>query len=267
MPVRLAYGAEADRAFCVDQPPRPGRDEAVAFCTGADAGELERAHASRAGRLLSSGAVREFATAVTLHRVIIRTDGAGLPQDRAELAMTDILSLLREEHENMAKLLAVLRRQIEEFEEGRTPDYQMIQAILEYSLEYSDLYHHPKEDLVFARLRERMPAVINTVNDLEEDHRKLAARTRRFAEAINNVYEGAELPRERVMQMADDFLNASENHMRMEDETIFPIAEKYLTDEDWAAIAAAAADREDPLFGPQVESMYKPLHDEIDRLG
>lgn len=179
--------------------------------------------------------------------------------------MTDILSLLRDEHGNMTKLLAVLRHQIEAFKAGKTPDYQLLQSILEYSLEYSNLYHHPKEDLVFARLRERIPAMINTVNDLEEEHRKLAARTRQFAEAINNICAGAEVPRERIMQMAEDFLNASENHMKMEDETIFPIAEKYLKEEDWVAIAEEAADREDPLFGPQVESMYRPLHEEIAR--
>lgn len=179
--------------------------------------------------------------------------------------MTDILRLIQEEHNNLRRLLDVLRRQIEEFRDGKTPDYRLIQSILEYSLEYSDLYHHPKEDLIFARLRERNPDAINAVNDLEEEHRKLASRTRAFAEAINNICDGAELSRDRVRSMAEDYLQASENHMKMEDETIFPIAEKYLTAEDWEAIAAEAADRDDPLFGPQVEALYQALHEEVAR--
>lgn len=177
--------------------------------------------------------------------------------------MTEIMQSLHAEHRNMTKLLNVLERQIEEFDRGGTPDYQLIKSILDYNLEYSELYHHPKEDLVYQRLRQRYTDAINTVNDLEEDHRKLGARTRRFAEAIDNVIEGVELPRDRVMRMAREFLDASRRHMEMEDEWVFPAAEQYLTDEDWAEIAAKASDREDPLFGPQVEAMYQTLHEEI----
>ena len=180
--------------------------------------------------------------------------------------MTEILRLLRDEHRNMGKLLSVLRRQIECFKAGVTPDYPLMQSMLEYSLEYSALFHHPKEDIVYSCLREKHPGVIETINDLELEHRNLANCTRVFAEAINNICEGAELPRDRVMRMAEDFLDASEVHMSMEDKTIFPVAEKLLTDEDWDAIAAKAADRDDPLFGPQVEEMYRHLHDEIERL-
>jgi hemerythrin-like domain-containing protein len=177
--------------------------------------------------------------------------------------MIDVMQSLHEEHRNMSKLLNVLERQIEEFDRGGSPDYGIIKSILDYSLEYSDLYHHPKEDLVFQRLRDRYPDAINSVNDLEEDHRKLAARTRKFVEAIQNVIEGAELPRDRVMSMAREFLDAQRRHMEMEDQWVFPAAEQYLTAEDWAEISAEASDRDDPLFGPQVEAMYRTLHEEI----
>jgi hemerythrin-like domain-containing protein len=181
--------------------------------------------------------------------------------------MSPIMQSLSLEHANMAKLLAMLERQIDIFKQGGTPDYHMIRQILEYNLEYADLYHHPKEDLIFARLRERYPDTINTVNNLEEDHRRLAAQTRRFAEAIANIVEGAELPRDRVMRMAEDYLESSRRHMEMEDKWVFPAARQWLTDADWEAVEREATRGDDPLFGPQVQDMYGALNEELKLAG
>jgi hemerythrin-like domain-containing protein len=181
--------------------------------------------------------------------------------------MSPIMESLSREHANMAKLLKVLERQIAIFKQGGTPDYQAIRTILEYNLEYADLYHHPKEDLIFARLRERYPDTINTVNNLEEDHRRLAAQTRRFSEAIANVIDGAELPRDRVLRMAEDYVESMRRHMEMEDKWVFPAARQWLRDEDWAAVEREATAGEDPLFGPQVRDMYASLSDELRQIG
>ena len=181
--------------------------------------------------------------------------------------MSLIMDSLSQEHANMAKLLVILERQIDVFKNGGTPDYHTIRTILEYNREYSDLYHHPKEDLVFARLRERYPETINTVNNLEEDHRRLASQTRRFNEAITNIIEGAELPRDRVMRMAEDYLESARRHMEMEDKWVFPAARQWLTDEDWEAVEREATSGDDPLFGPQVLDMYGALSEELKLIG
>ena len=181
--------------------------------------------------------------------------------------MSRIMESLSQEHANMAKLLAILERQIDLFKQGATPDYHTIRTILEYNVEYSDLYHHPKEDLVFARLRARYPETINTVNNLEEDHRRLASQTRRFSEVIANIIDGAELRRDRVMRMAEEYLESARRHMEMEDKWIFPAARQWLTAEDWDAVEREATSGEDPLFGPEVVDMYSVLNEELKLVG
>ena len=69
--------------------------------------------------------------------------------------MSKILATLRDEHANMGRLLDVLDDQIAVFGRGETPDYEAIRSILAYMIDYSDRYHHPKEDLIYHRLRER----------------------------------------------------------------------------------------------------------------
>ena len=50
---------------------------------------------------------------------------------------------------------AVLERELEIFDRGDRPDYEVIRAIISYFELYPDLYHHPQEELVFAKLKRR----------------------------------------------------------------------------------------------------------------
>jgi len=83
----------------------------------------------------------------------------------------------------MGRLLDAVERQLERFDRGETPDYDILQGVLDYALTYPDLYHHPKEDLVYARLRLRDPAAADSLTDLQAEHHTLAEVTRRFCAA------------------------------------------------------------------------------------
>ena len=57
--------------------------------------------------------------------------------------------------DNCRALLAVLERELEVFDRGDRPDYEVIRAVISYFEVYPEVYHHPQEDLVFAKLRTR----------------------------------------------------------------------------------------------------------------
>lgn len=170
---------------------------------------------------------------------------------------------LREDHGNLAKLLDLLEREIERFDRAEGADYELMQAIAAYCLEYPDKVHHPREDKLLARLRARDPAAADRVGDLEGEHRALAALTRRFAETIEAVLLDREMPRETVDRAARDFLSAYRKHMAMEEEQFFPAAEAALDGSDWAALAGSMADPDDPLFGVRVARRFQTLRDDI----
>src|SRR5262245_31236026 len=99
----------------------------------------------------------------------------------------NIIERLSWEHRNIQKLLAILERELEVFDRGARPDYEVIRAIISYFEVHPEVYHHPQEDLVFTRLRERDPAAAAKVGDLAGEHRKGAERLRRVAHAVDNV--------------------------------------------------------------------------------
>jgi hemerythrin-like domain-containing protein len=77
-----------------------------------------------------------------------------------------IIERLSQEHRNIEKLLAILERELEVFDRGDRPDYEVIRAVISYFKVYPEVYHHPQEDLVFAKLRERDPVAAAKVGDL-----------------------------------------------------------------------------------------------------
>lgn len=177
--------------------------------------------------------------------------------------MSQVIAQLREDHANIARILDLLAREVIAFNQGRAPDYYLVELILDYILGYPQLVHHPKEDLLFERLQSRAPDAAADVGDLKREHAELATLTRRFSAAVGNILHDAELPREWFVDVANDFLTFMRRHMQMEEVTFYPAALRALSDEDWRQIDAVIEAPADPLFGGKVDARYRVLYDEI----
>jgi hemerythrin-like domain-containing protein len=174
-----------------------------------------------------------------------------------------IIERLSQEHRNIAKLLAILERELEVFDRGDRPDYEVIRAIISYFEVYPEVYHHPQEDLVFAKLRTRDPAAAAKIGDLAREHSKGADRLRRVAHAVDNVLADAEVLRQDVDAIVRDFITHERHHMMMEDRDFFPAALQALKPADWTEIASAVTSRKDPLFSDAVEERFDALRAHI----
>ncbi len=163
----------------------------------------------------------------------------------------------------MAKLLNAFERQLAAFDRGATPDYDIVRGVIDYCLTYPDLYHHPKEDLVFARLKLRDPAAAEAVGDLKAEHDALGETTRRLAAAVRQVLGEGEVPRDSVHETAAKFLSFYRHHIEMEEEKFFPAALDALTLEDWREIEGELKERDDPLFGQEPEERFVALRQNI----
>jgi hemerythrin-like domain-containing protein len=173
--------------------------------------------------------------------------------------MSEVIRVLRREHANMASLVKTLEWQIDEFERGGRPDYEVIRAAIDYFLSFPDLYHHPKEDLVYARLCARDPEAARLIGDLRREHETLAARSRELSAGVMAVLDDAEVPREALVRWGRAFIELQRTHMHMEETVFFPAALKALTEPDWRALEHEMRREEDPLFGDNVGSRFEAL--------
>jgi hemerythrin-like domain-containing protein len=174
-----------------------------------------------------------------------------------------IVELLTREHRNIERLLTVLEHELDIFDRAERPDYEVIRTIIAYFKVYTEMYHHPQEDLVFAKLKLRDPAAAAKIGDLAREHQKGAERLRRVARAVEGVLADRELLRRDVDTIVREFLEHERRHIAMEDRDFFPAAVKALTPHDWTEIASAVSRHKDPLFSDATKARFDALRGHI----
>ena len=173
--------------------------------------------------------------------------------------MSNIIQILLEEHRNIDKLLLVLEHELEVFDRSEEPDYEIFQAVVQYFQDYPERCHHPKEDMVFDKLKMRDADLAARVGDVENEHEVEALRLNRLAEAIDDVLAGREVLRKTFHDVVQDFIDHQRRHMDKEEHSLFPAAVQRLRPEDWAEIDSRLSDRKDPLFNGAIETKFQAL--------
>jgi hemerythrin-like domain-containing protein len=177
--------------------------------------------------------------------------------------MTYIVEVLRQEHRNIERVLRILEQELNVFDHGDRPNYDVVLAAIEYFKDYPDSCHHPKEDMIFAKLRARDITAMENIGDLEAEHREGAKRLRKVAQIVEAVLSDQDLMRTTATDVIRDFIEHERLHMAMEERVVFPAALKTLRASDWAEIALRLADREDPLSQPVLEEKFNMLRRKI----
>ena len=178
-----------------------------------------------------------------------------------------IIDLLRREHRNIEKLLLVLEKELNVFDRGEQPDYEVIRAVIAYFEVYPEIYHHPQEDVVFRKLQARDSAAAAVIGDLAAEHRRGAERLRKVSQAIETVLADRIIPRQAVDSIIRDFIGRERQHIAMEERAFFPAAVAALQPQDWSEIASALTEpKRDPLFSEIVEQQFDVVRNHILRL-
>lgn len=176
---------------------------------------------------------------------------------------TRIIEALLEEHRNIKKLLHVLQQELDVFDHSHSPDYEILRALIEYFLDYPEGYHHPKEDILFEKLKLRDPALAKRVGDVEDEHEIETKRLEKFAQAVDDVLAGREILRQNFHNIVHDFIEHQRKHMDKEELMLFPAALGALKPEDWADIDARLDDRKDLLFDGAGQKKFQALQKTI----
>jgi len=177
--------------------------------------------------------------------------------------MSGPLAIWHTEHVYFRRLLELLQNELDSFHRGERPNYELMLDIVAYLRDYSDQYHHPREDVAFQRLAQRCPDLKLDLARLVQEHRVIARAGETLRQHLEAILGGSLIPRAEVEVAAATYLVYYGNHIAKEDELVLERAEKSLTPEDWQAVKAAVTPHPDPIFGEQPEERYKALRREI----
>ena len=179
--------------------------------------------------------------------------------------MPPTLALWHADHVNFAILLGLIEEQLAVFNDGGSPQYDMMLDIMYYMTHYSDVIHHPKEDLVFAMIKERERGVAQRVDELTNQHAQLKRFGEELVRDLDDIVNGSIVSRAHVETAAHAYLNTFRRHLDIEESEILPLAARLLADKDWAAVEDAIHHFEDPLFGSRTDERYAALRQQIGR--
>ncbi len=177
--------------------------------------------------------------------------------------MSETIAVLRAEHKVMAHLLDLLGEQIDCFETAAPVDYELMKEIVDYFLTIPDLYHHPKEDLIHARMLRRGGAKSQGMHDIPAEHERVSERLHAFSHALISVLLDTEFPRQRFVGIAREFVDGERRHMHGEEAGFFPAAEDVLNDEDWIDIDAKVSALKDPLVNGDRSMRFQAIRDRM----
>lgn len=184
-------------------------------------------------------------------------------RQRTSLAVSNVVMLLQVDHSNITRLLDLIRQQAANMARHGPVNYPLLKSIFAYLLSYPDQCHHPKEDLLYRKLKIRHPEMTDSLNDLVGEHEKLAHSTTDLVRAIDESQFDPPTPNERLADQLMSYLDAYRRHMLMEDLHFFPAALQLLCRDDFEEIDFTLFDKPDPLFDVECEERYAELRNEI----
>ncbi len=178
--------------------------------------------------------------------------------------MNRIMAELHQDHIHLSRLLNMLERHVKVLMHDGEPDLNMMLDVVEYIRNYSDHFHHPKEDKVYAIFKKRTKEGEDIVDSLLDDHQHIPGVTLEFQQILYNANNGSLIiNRAELSKKITHYIDIQRTHLNTEEEKLFPLINNTLKVSDWAELEASVQERSDPLFGANVEESYEGLHQTI----
>lgn len=175
------------------------------------------------------------------------------------------IRIIREEHAALAAMLRSILLLIEQHRRQNTlPDFTALRAMLFYVDEFPEQRHHRKEsELLFPKLRARTPLAREMLDRLDDEHSRGEHMIRTLEHALLGFEMLGEPRRLAFEQTAQRYVDFYLAHMSLEEREILPLAERVLTEQDWADLDEAFVANRDPFTGHDPEPDYRALFTRI----
>jgi len=177
-------------------------------------------------------------------------------------------SILVREHELILKVLDALEGFASMIERADPVYPQDARAFVEFFREFTDACHHGKEeDILFAAMVDAgFPSESGPLGVMRGEHGRGRRLVRRLRDLAERVVEWTDEDRESFAGAAHAFAELLREHIRKEDEVLYPMAEAHLSAEQLRRVGELFRLFEEQRTGPGAhERLHKLAHELIER--
>lgn len=179
--------------------------------------------------------------------------------------MTSI-DLMMNEHKNILKMLAVMRKACESILEGKDICYEDFEQMIDFVRNYADAHHHGKEEKFLfkemeSHLGELGTKLIRGGMYVEHDLGRLYIKD--LEEALERVRRGEYSSRLDVIAHTIGYANLLARHIAKEDEVVYLFGKRKLAPEVLEEVEHASLAFEDEASKQGIQSRYLQILDKL----
>ena len=139
------------------------------------------------------------------------------------------MRVLRDEHRALRGIARILKMDGEIVAGGGEIDTGVLRDIVRYLREFPNRIHHPKEEaFLFKALRARHREAAGLLDRLGHEHEAEEQKVEALSAAVESFERGEDGAGKRLAEAASGYGGFLESHITLEDEEVFPLAERVL---------------------------------------
>jgi hemerythrin-like domain-containing protein len=163
---------------------------------------------------------------------------------------TDYLRGLREDHARFSRVLSMIGRDAPRLVDKPEAVLPLFEEAVDYVVSFQNVYHHPREEIMFAKIAEKSETLATAASKLSREHDATARAGKELLSLMNSVSRAPSRrpSREQLASKLEEFARSMRGHIAQEEELLYSHAWVELTQRDWDDLAVSAA-AIDPLEG------------------
>ncbi|MGI9288699.1 MAG: hemerythrin domain-containing protein [Pseudomonadales bacterium] len=155
----------------------------------------------------------------------------------ASTARAAVMSSLHGENSYLNQQLNTVQLQVDRWQPRHKPDYTLLYNTMRQLHDFPHEVLQPKEDLVYLRLMKRDADEAEEFAEVREQHEHIHDMSSRLLHHLSDISHGVKSARrDRLRPQLQRFIDTFRQHIDVEENEIFPTAEKRLSDNDWYAL-------------------------------
>lgn len=174
--------------------------------------------------------------------------------------MSTVIAKLQTEHVRLARLVRLLNHQSCLRTDASAPNIALLVDALCYLTRFPDVSHHVIEDRMVDVLLAKKALSVEVGQEIESQHATLIRDGRDLLRDLESAVRGENMSQELVDIRIRLYAERLRHNMVVEELTLFPAAEKSLSEEDWRTVEGANSQaRPDPLFDNEPDHQFAEL--------
>ncbi|HOF40523.1 MAG TPA: hemerythrin domain-containing protein [Candidatus Hydrogenedentes bacterium] len=175
---------------------------------------------------------------------------------------------LKHEHDVILLVLEAVEREARAIRHAGKANAERVGKMIDFIRNFADKCHHAKEEkLLFVRLEQRgIPRDGGPIGVMLAEHEKGRAHARAVAEALPKAAQGERQAAQAVADNLMGYVLLLRAHIDKEDNVLYPMGNRVLTEEDQRSLAEAFEKVEAEDLGEGVHEKYHQLARELAEL-